>query len=568
MIIEREQNPVDVLFVGAGPASLAGAIHLARLVKAHNAKGSAPQLEEPMIAVLEKSAEVGYHGFSGAVLDPKSLRKLYPDLEAAGVPVESLVTEDEVWFLTERKKLKLPIVPPPLQNHGNYVVSLQKLVAWLAQKAEEEGVTVAPGYPAAELLYDDQDRAVGVRTTDIGLDHHAQPRNNFQPGMDFQARVVVLGEGTRGTLTKALIQKKKLDEGKNPQVWACGVKELWKVKPEKFKKGRVVHTMAFPLKADEFGGGFIYHLDNNLVYVGMVSGLDYHDPAFDPHLQLQRLKTHPAVADLLEGAELVRYGAKTIPEGGYWSIPKLYADGVMLIGDSASLLNPARLKGIHTAIESGLAAAETIFEGLLAQANREPQPMGSDILGAYEKRIMEGPVGRELYAARNFHQAFEGGLYPAMFFHIPLQMITGGRGLHHRYATLPGHRRMRKLKEHYADGRKPAQDFKFDGKLTFSKLDDVYRSGTKHEENQPAHLRIADWNVCNTRCKEEFGNPCQHFCPAAVYEMVDLKGNGQTELKLNPSNCVHCKTCDIADPYQLITWVAPEGGGGPVYVGM
>jgi electron-transferring-flavoprotein dehydrogenase len=567
MTIEREQNPVDVLFVGAGPASLAGALHLARLVKAHNAAGQGPRLEEPMIAVLEKSAEVGHHGFSGAVLDPTSLRKLFPDFDAAGVPYESPVTEDEVWFLTPKNKLKLPVVPPPLANHGNYVVSLQKLVAWMAQKAEEEGVTVAAGFPAAELLYDEQDRVMGVRTTDTGLDHHGHPKASFQPGMDFHARVVVLGEGTRGTLTKALIQKKRLDEGKNPQVWACGVKELWKVRPEKFKKGRVIHTMAFPLKADEFGGGFIYHLDNDLVYVGQVSGLDYQDPAFDPHLALQRLKTHPAVADLLDGAELVRYGAKTIPEGGYWSIPKLYVDGALLVGDSGSLLNPMRLKGIHTAIESGIAAAETIFEGLKAQAGQEPAPMSGEVLAAYERRIMEGPVGQELYVARNFHAAFEGGLYPAMFFHIPLQMVTGGRGLRHRYHVTPGHQRMRKLADAYADGRKPAQDFKFDGKLTFSKLDDVYRSGTKHEENQPPHLRIADLNICNTRCKEEYGNPCQHFCPAAVYEMVD-NGQGGTRLKLNPSNCVHCKTCDIADPYQVITWVAPEGGGGPVYVGM
>ena len=570
MTIEREQNPVDVLFVGAGPASLAGAIHLARLVKKHNEAGATPRLDDPMIAVLEKSAEVGYHGFSGAVLDPKSLRKLFPDFEAAGVPYESPVTEDEVWFLTRANKIKLPITPPQLNNHGNYVMSLQKLVAWMAQKAEEEGVTVAPGYPAAELLYDEQDRVIGARTTDMGVDHHGQPKANFQPGMDFHARVTVLGEGTRGTLAKALVQKKQLDAGKNPQVWEVGVKELWKVKPENWKKGRVIHTMAYPLKTEESGGGFIYHLDNQQVVVGLVAGLDYHDPAFDPHLALQRYKEHPAIAQLLEGGELIRYGAKTIPTGGYWSIPRPYADGVLMIGDTAALLNPGRLKGIHLAIESGMAAAETIFEGLKKQAGAEAGPMGEEILAGYEKRIMdrEGPIGKEMYASRNFHAAFHNGLYSAMFLHIPLQMVTGGRGLADRYHTVPGHQRLKKLKAYYPDGRKPASDFKPDGKLTFSKLDDVYRSGTKHEENQPAHLRLADTNICNTRCKEEYGNPCQHFCPAAVYEMVDLKGNGQTELKLNPSNCVHCKTCDIMDPYQLITWVSPEGGGGPVYIGM
>ena len=569
MTIEREQNPVDVLFVGAGPASLAGAIHLARLVKKHNEGGATPRLEEPMIVVLEKSAEVGHHGFSGAVLDPKSLRKLFPDFEAAGVPYESPVTEDEVWFLTKGGKLKLPITPPQMDNHGNYVMSLQRLVAWMSQKAEEEGVTVAPGFPAAELLYDDQDRVIGARTTDMGIDHHGKPKANFMPGSDFHARVTVLGEGTRGTLAKALIQKKKLDAGKNPQVWSIGVKELWKVKPENYKKGRVIHTMNYPLKTEESGGGFIYHLDNGHVVIGLVAGLDYKDPTFDAHLALQRYKEHPAIAKIFEGGELVRYGAKTIPQGGYWSIPKPHADGVLMIGDTASLLNSGRLKGIHLAIESGMAAAETIFEGLKAQHGQEPAPMAEKDLAGYERKIMDrqGPIGQEMFAARNFHAAFEDGLFPAMFVHIPLQMITGGRGLRDRYVTHPGHQRMKKLKDYHPAG-KPAPAFKPDGKLTFSKLDDVYRSGTKHEENQPAHLRLADTNVCNTRCKEEYGNPCQHFCPAAVYEMVDLKGNGQTELKLNPSNCVHCKTCDIMDPYQLITWVPPEGGGGPVYVGM
>jgi electron-transferring-flavoprotein dehydrogenase len=560
MSIEREQNPVDVLFVGAGPASLAGAIHLSRLVKAHNEKADKP-LDEPMIAVLEKSAEIGYHGFSGAVMDPRGLKKLFPDFDAAGVPYESPVTEDELWFLTSKNKIKAPLMPPPLINHGNYVVSLQKLVAWMASKAEEEGVTVAAGYPAAELLYDEADRVVGVRTTDMGLDHHGAQKANFQPGMDFLAKVTVLGEGTRGTLTKALIQKKKLDEGKNPQVWTVGVKEVWKVKPENYKKGRVIHTMGFPLKFEEFGGGFIYHLDDQMVAVAQVSGLDYHNPAFDPHLALQRFKTHPAVAKILEGGEMIRYGAKTIPEGGYWAIPKLYVDGALLVGDSGGLLNGIRLKGIHLAIESGMAAAEAIFEALLKDDYSEKQ------LESYSKKIFEGPVGKELYTARNFHQGFEKGFLAGMF-HVNIQLITGGRGLKERYHGTAGHTRMKRLKEYYPSGNKPLDGFKFDGKLTFSKLDDVYRSGTKHEENQPAHLRIADFDICNTRCKEEFGNPCQHFCPAAVYEMADLTGTGTTQLKLNPSNCVHCKTCDIMDPYQLITWVAPEGGGGPVYLNM
>lgn len=566
MSIEREQNPVDVLFVGAGPASLAGAIHLSRLVKRHNETAS-KKLEEPAIVVLEKSAEVGYHGFSGAVMNPRGLRKLFPDLEAAGAPMESPVTEDFVWFMTGQKKFSVPNPPPfminPFNNHGNYIVSLQKLVAWMAQKAEEEGVTVAAGYPAGELLYDEQERVVGVRTTDQGLDHHGKPKGNFEPGMDFLAKVTVLGEGTRGTLTKTLIQKKKLDEGREPQVWTVGVKELWRVQPEKHHKGRVIHTMAFPLKAEEYGGGFIYHLDGGLVCVGLVSGLDYQDPKFDPHLALQKYKTHPAVAELLEGGELIRYGAKTIPQGGYWCIPKLHTDGALLVGDSGGLLNGMKLKGIHLAIESGIEAAEAIFQGMLTDDFSEKT------LARYSDKVMDraGEIGAELFEARNFHQAFAGGLWKAMAFHVPLQLATKGHGARNRYETHTGHSRMHKLSSYYKNGV-PKQDFKFDGKLTFSKLDDVYRSGTKHEENQPAHLRIADFDVCNTRCKEEYGNPCQHFCPAAVYEMVDQDGSGNTKLKLNPSNCVHCKTCDIMDPYQLITWVAPEGGGGPVYIGM
>jgi electron-transferring-flavoprotein dehydrogenase len=562
--VERDVNEVDVVFVGAGPASLAGAIHLARLAREHDAKlpaGASP-LGELAIVVLEKSEQVGYHGFSGAVMDPRGLKKLFPDFQAAGVPLESEVTGDEVWFLTGRRKFKLPITPPPMVNHGNHVVSLQKLTAWLATKAEEEGVMIAPGFPAAELLYGDAGQVIGVRGTDMGLDHHGQPGPAFVPGNDFLAKVTVLGEGTRGTLTKQLIAKKQLDAGKNPQVWTVGVKELWKVKPEQHKKGHVVHTMGFPNGNSVFGGGFIYHLDDGLVCVGQVSGLDYADPLFDPHLQLQKLKTHPAVRRLLEGGEMVRYGAKTIPEGGFFAIPKLTTDGALLVGDSGGLLNPMRLKGIHLAIESGIAAAEAIFQALKAGDTSDAK------LSAYEGAVMNGPIGQELRLARNFHQAFDGGLYSAMFLHIPLQMATKGRGWKARYPGHAGHTKMRKLKEAHPAGAPKGHGFKFDGVLTFSKVDDVYRAGNQHREDQPAHLKISDLDLCNTKCKEEYGNPCQHFCPANVYEMVDLKGAGQTELKLNPSNCVHCKTCDIMDPYQVITWVAPEGGSGPVYLGM
>ncbi len=569
--MDREVVEVSVVFVGGGPASLAGAIHLARMVDAHAAKvakgeaqwGPNGPIEKEAIVVLEKGPDFGSHELSGAVMDPRGLRELFPDFEKEGCPIESPVTDDEVFMLFDGgAKFKLPFTPPSLQNHGNFVVSINKLVAWLAKKAEDTGILMAPGMPTASLLVED-DKVVGVRGTDTGVDKQGNPKGSYQPGTDFRAAITILGEGTRGHLTKWLTGQFKLDHGKKPMTWAVGVKEIWKVKPEKHKLGKVVHTMGFPLKTEEYGGSWIYHIADGHVSLGFASGLEYHDPLFDPHRTLQAFKTHPHVRDLLDGATLVRYGAKTMPVGGYHCIPQLTVDGCMVVGDSGGLLNPLRLKGIHTAIKSGMLAAEAAFAALLKGDTSRAQ------LKPYEDAFWKSWAGQELYESRDFHQGFERGFLPGLI-NAGLVTLSGGRGLMTDSLGLkPGHAHMKTLKQYY-NGRRPGVDFKADGVLTFRKIDEVLKSGTTHEENQPCHLVIGQddiTHICNSRCKEEFGNPCQHFCPASVYEMVPAE-DGNTKLQINASNCVHCKTCDIMDPYQVITWVAPESGGGPIYSGM
>ncbi len=565
--MEREVVAVGCVFVGGGPASLAGAIHLARLVDAHNERIARGETQgEPIdkegIVVLEKGPDFGTHSLSGGVMDPRGIRELFPDWREQGFPVEADVGTDEVLFLTAHSQIKFPFTPPALQNHGNAIISLNKAVAWLAKKAEEAGVTLAPGMPVAEVLVED-DRVVGVRGTDTGRDHDGKPRGNFQPGTDFRAAVTVLGEGTRGHCTRWLINHFKLDAGKHPQLWGTGVKEIWKVNPAKHRPGKVVHTMGFPLKGSEYGGSWMYHMADSLVSVGFVTGLEYEDPLTDPHRNLQIFKTHPLVRDVLEGGEIVRYGAKTVPVGGYHAIGQLSVDGCMLVGDAAGLVNGMRLKGIHMAIKSGMLAAETAFAAMItADASRKR-------LAAYDRAVTESWIGQEIYSVRDFHQGFERGLLGGLINAGFVTLMGGGSPMAAGLGTRPGHGRMKTLAEAHP-ANTATNGFKPDGKLTFTKLDDMIHSGTTHEENQPCHLVIAEkdrLDICNTRCKEEFGNPCQHFCPAAVYEMVP-GASGKTELKINASNCLHCKTCDIMDPYQVITWVAPEGGGGPIYTGM
>ncbi len=558
--MEREVLEFDVQFVGAGPAGLAGAIHLANLVAAHNSSASASgvaALPELNIAVLEKSTEVGAHGISGAVMDPRALRELLPDYASNGCPIEAEVTGDDVYILFEKSSFRLPVVPPALHNHGNVIVSLGELSKWLAAQAEERGVLIATETPAQAPLLDG-DKVLGVRTGDKGVDKHGQRKPTYQPGADCRARVTVLCEGPRGTVGKQVEGKLGLTQGKQPQVYAAGVKELWEVPAGHAQQGRVIHTMNWPLPASTFGGGFIYGLSDSLWYVGFVTGLDAQDPTSDPHGNLQRFKQHPLVSSLLEGGKPVSYGAKAIPEGGWYAMPRLYADGLLLAGDTAGFLNGGRLKGIHLAIKSGMLAAEQVFECLLAD------DFSAARLSGYEKRVAESWAGAEMKGMRNFHQAFDGGLWSALP-RTGFQMFMGGLDpLGDQLKGHAGHERMKKLRDVHPGG-KPAP-LKADGKLTFDKLADVYLSGTMHDEDQPVHLLVADTSVCATQCREEYGNPCQHFCPASVYEMVpDPAREGALKLQINASNCVHCKTCDIADPYQIITWTTPEGGGGPSY---
>jgi len=558
--MEREVLEFDALFVGAGPAGLAGAIHLSDLIDSHNravaAGAPGKPLGEMTIAVLEKSSTVGAHGISGAVLDPRAMRELLPDFIERGCPAETQVTRDDVYFMWEKSSFRLPLVPPMLQNHGNYVLSLGKLVAWMAGVAEEKGVLVLTETPAASPIVEDG-RVLGVRTGDKGVNKQGQRKPNYQPGADCRARVTVLSEGPRGTIAKALEKQLGLTAGRNAQVYSTGVKELWEMPAGRVEKGRVIHTLGFPLPNETFGGGFIYGVDDTHWSVGFVTGLDYRDPTTDPHLNLQRFKTHPLVRSLLEGGKPVAYGAKAIPEGGWWAMPQLAAEGFLLCGDTGGFLNGARLKGVHLAIKSGMLAAETVLDCLLAG------DFSKERLGAYQTRVRSSWAADELRRVRNFHQGFEHGLFAGLF-HTGIQMMLGGRDLFgDRLGNTPGHERMRKLAEVHPNGKPPAP--RFDGTLTFDKLADVYLSGTGHDEDQPVHLVVADTTVCATRCREEYGNPCQHFCPANVYEMVPSDDQGGLRLQINASNCVHCKTCDIADPYQIITWVTPEGGGGPDY---
>lgn len=559
MAIEREILEMDVLLVGAGPANLSCALHLANLINAHNERAKtsgAKKLDEINIAVIEKAAEIGAHQLSGAVLDPTSLRELIPDFEKHGqAPLEAPVGEEKVYFLTKRGKISMPVIPPPLKNHGNYVVSLNKLVRWLGEKAEAAGVNIFPEFPGAEMLYEG-DRVIGVRTGDKGIDKTGNPKPNFEPGVDIVAKVTVLGEGVRGSLTKQLVNHLKLDSGSDPQVYSVGIKELWEMPDNRFAPGSVIHTLGWPLDSHTFGGSWVYGMRDRILDIGLAVGLDYRDARVDPHHEFQLFKTHPLIRDLLKGGKMVRYGAKAMPVGGWYTLPQLSANGVMIVGDSGGMLNGERLKGIHTAIKAGMLAAETIFDALVADDFSQAR------LSAYDKKLKASYVGRELYKARNFHQAFDRGRMMGLIV-AGISTLTGGR-LPGRLSIKAGHQHMQKL-----DGQKGDRyaELKYDDKLAITKLTDVYYSGTHHDEDQPAHLKVADFNICTDRCVTEYGNPCQNFCPANVYEMVE-SGEGKRRLQINFSNCVHCKTCDIMDPYQIINWVTPEGGGGPNYRNM
>jgi electron-transferring-flavoprotein dehydrogenase len=553
--MERERLEADVLIIGAGPAGLSCALHLADLIEQHTAANKSPALSAENIYVLEKAREVGAHQLSGAIMDPRALRELVPDFEKTA-PLDTPVTGDAAYYFTEKGSFKLPITPPPLQNHGNYVVSLNKLAKWLGGLVEKKGVNLFTQFAGKELLYE-KNGIAGVLTEDKGVDKNGKPKDNFTPGYELRAKVTVLAEGPRGSLTKDLVNHLKLD-GLNPQVYGIGIKELWDVQTGRIETGYVAHMLGWPLTPDLYGGGWIYGLRDNRVSVGLVVGLEYRNPLFDPHEAFQKFKTHPFVSKILGGGKLVRYGAKTVPYGGWYSMPRSYVDGGLIAGDSASLLNSQRLKGIHTAIKSGMLAAEAIYEALCAGDTSAAK------LSAYQRKIDRSWLKQELWNVRNFHQGFHGGLWKGLF-NAGLQFVTGGRGLVDPMRTEAGYKDYENL---HRDRTLVDQStrYKGDGKLTFDRLTDVYHSGTRHDEDQPCHLIVLEPNICGDRCVREFGNPCQYFCPAAVYEMVTDKG--APKLKINAANCVHCKTCDIADPYQIIQWVPPEGGGGPNYEGM
>jgi len=554
--LTRETLEVDVLIVGGGPAGMSAALRLAQLQK--SAGG------EPLaIAVLEKAREAGAHMLSGAVLDPSTLKVLVPDFKERNAPLASDVHHDHVYFLTRGGKLRFPITPPPLANHGNYIISLNKFVKWLAGLVEAEGVDVFTGFPAVEVLYEN-DRVVGVRTGDRGIGKHGEQKPSFEAGVDIRAKVTILADGVRGNLTKAVVRRLALSEGRLPQLYALGIKELWDVPADRVPSGTVMHTMGFPLRMEEFGGGFIYSMPEGRLAVGFVCGLDYQDPMFDPHVRFQHFKRHPFVSSLLAGGQMVRYGAKALPEGGWHTVPRVYAGGVLIAGDAGGFMNSMRLKGVHLAMRTGMLAAETAYEAV------RHGDVSATRLRVYEEKIAASEVRSELYPVRNVHQSFGYGLLAGLAY-SGLSLVSGGWWVRDPMPAHAGYERMKKIADYYRDGR-PDPDAtldpaKVDRQLTFDRLTNVHYSGTRHAEDQPSHLIVHDTDICRTRCREEYGNPCTRFCPANVYEMVDA-GDGTKRLQINASNCVHCKTCDIMDPYQIIDWVPPEGGGGPGYEGM
>jgi electron-transferring-flavoprotein dehydrogenase len=532
--IERDVMEYDVVIVGAGPAGLSSAIRLKQLK---------PDLN---VCVLEKGSAVGAHILSGAVFEPGPLDEFLPNWRDEYTGLRVAAGRDEFNFLTRSKRYRLP-TPPQMANHGNFIISLGNLAAYLGTKAEELGVDVFAGFAAAEALIDEAGAVCGVRIGDMGLDANGQPGENFAPGPEIRAPVTILAEGCRGSVTKTLIQRFRLDAGKSPQTYGLGFKELWQLPEGRVEPGLIQHTVGWPMDTRTYGGSFMYHLDENRLYVGFVVGLDYEDPRFEPFEAFQQYKNHPGLRPLFEGGEVLAYGARTLIEGGWQSMPTLDMPGALLVGDAGGTLNVPKIKGVHQAIRSGALAAQHVAE--------------TGTTTGFDQRWRASPGGIELYKVRNIRPGFNKGMWAGLA-NAALETATAG----HTPWTLKNvadHSALHRLDR----GAPPDRGW---GERTLAPRDRVgavYFAGNVHEESQPVHLKVSDPSICTTRCAQEYGNPCQYFCPAHVYEMVD-DGAGGRRLQINASNCVHCKACDIKDPYEIITWVTPEGGSGPNYQSM
>ncbi len=534
---QRESMPFDLVIVGAGPAGLAAAIRFKQL---------AP---EKTVCIVEKGAEVGAHILSGAVFEPRALNKLIPDWKEKGAPLNTPATQDEFLFLTEKGGFKLP-TPPQMNNHGNYIISLGNLCRWLADQAMSMGVEIFPGFAAHEVLFEG-DKVVGIATGDMGIGKNGEQKSSYQQGVELRAPFTFFAEGCRGSLSEQLMQKFDLRQGVDPQTYGLGIKELWEVKPELHKAGKVTHTVGWPMDSSTYGGSFIYHLENNQVAIGYVVGLDYQNPSLSPYQEMQRFKNHPKIKPLFEGAKRISYGARALNEGGLQSIPKLTFQGGAMIGCSAGFLNVPKIKGSHTAMKSGMLAAEAAAEAL-------ERNIGN--LETYEQNLKNSWIYKELYQARNIRPAFRFGLWRGLLYAALDTLLLRGRApwTFHHHAD---HKQLKKASDcKKIDYPKP------DGVLTFDRLTSVQLSNTNHEEDQPCHLTLKDPSVPTEVNLAEYGGPEAHYCPAGVYEYVEE--SGKPRLQINAQNCVHCKTCDIKDPTQNIKWVTPEGSGGPRYPGM